>query len=205
MAYASDLPQQTEAALHAGHELIVHVPMEPIGRAQDISQKTLADSVGRDEVLRRLRWDLGRFDGYVGINNHMGSRFSSDPNALQTIIEELKARGLLFLDSRTVGAAGNSVAERLGVPTASRDVFIDEEINAVAINTRLGDLEANAPPTAQHRDRHRSSARSDARCLDRVVGEPAGEGNSARAPDRDRQGTQSAPRRRRLVLVLSFR
>jgi hypothetical protein len=101
LPYASDLPRQTDLARRAGHELLVHVPMEPFGHVADAGPNELDVALGRDEVLRRLRWDLGRFEGYVGINNHMGSRFTSDADALRPVIEELRARGLLFLDSRT--------------------------------------------------------------------------------------------------------
>src|SRR6185437_13581416 len=78
LAYADDLPHLTEAAHRAGHELLVHVPMEPMSRAEDMGPNGLAVALSHDELMRRLRWDLDRFDGYVGINNHMGSRFTSD-------------------------------------------------------------------------------------------------------------------------------
>ncbi|MGO8915317.1 MAG: divergent polysaccharide deacetylase family protein, partial [Stellaceae bacterium] len=142
LPYASDLPRLTEAAHRAGHELLVHVPMEPISRAEDMGPNGLAVNLGADEVLRRLRWDLDRFDGYVGINNHMGSRFTSDAASMTPVMEELKARGLLFLDSRTIGSStGIELARRLGVPHAARDVFLDNEITAPAIAAQLAEVE----------------------------------------------------------------
>jgi polysaccharide deacetylase 2 family uncharacterized protein YibQ len=142
MAYAGDLPEMAEAAHRAGHELMVHVPMEPLSPAEDMGPNGLAVALGRDEVLRRLRWDLGRFSGYVGINNHMGSRFTSDARSLTPVMEELKTRGLLFVDSRTTAAsAGIEVARRFGVPSAARDVFLDNEADAPAIGERLAHLE----------------------------------------------------------------
>jgi polysaccharide deacetylase 2 family uncharacterized protein YibQ len=142
LAYAGDLPQMAQAARRAGHELMVHVPMEPMSAAENMGPNGLAAGLGRDEVLRRLRWDLGRFDGYVGINNHMGSRFTSDAASMTLVMEELKTRGLLFVDSRTTAAtAGADVARRLGVPSAARDVFLDNEADAPAIGERLAHLE----------------------------------------------------------------
>jgi polysaccharide deacetylase 2 family uncharacterized protein YibQ len=142
MAYAEDLPRLTEEAHRAGHELMVHVPMEPINGAKDMGPNGLAVGLAPDEVLRRLRWDLSRFEGYVGINNHMGSRFTRDADSMEPVIAELKARGLLFLDSRTIGdSAGAELARRLGVPAASRDVFLDNEVRADAIAGRLGEVE----------------------------------------------------------------
>ncbi|HEX4112243.1 MAG TPA: divergent polysaccharide deacetylase family protein [Stellaceae bacterium] len=142
LAYASNLPEQTEAARKAGHELIVHVPMEPIVGLKLVSAGTHGANLAHDELLRRLRWDLSRFTGYVGVNNHMGNRLASDPESTQTVVAELKARGLLFLDSQgSEGGGVIAVAERLGVPTVSRDVFLDDDVGASSIDERLAALE----------------------------------------------------------------
>jgi uncharacterized protein len=72
----------------------------------------------------------------------MGSRFTSDAAGMMLVMEELKSRGLLFIDSRTTAtSAGADVARRLGVPTAARDVFLDNEADAPAIGERLRHLE----------------------------------------------------------------
>jgi uncharacterized protein len=145
LAYAADLPHLTEAARRAGHELMVHVPMEPMSHGEDMGPNGLAVSLSHDELLRRLRWDLDRFDGYVGINNHMGSRFTSDVQGMTAVMEELKVRGLLFIDSRTIASTvAAERAQRLGVPNASRDVFLDNERDATAVAERLAVLEARA-------------------------------------------------------------
>jgi polysaccharide deacetylase 2 family uncharacterized protein YibQ len=145
IAYAPELPRQTEAARLAGHELLVHVPMEPLSRRLDMGPNGLAVDLPPEEVLRRLRWDLDRFDGYVGINNHMGSRFTGDERSMAPVIGELKARGLLFVDSRTVGnSTGAALARAQGVPYTSRDVFLDDEQTTGQIDARLHDFEATA-------------------------------------------------------------
>jgi uncharacterized protein len=142
MAYATDLPQLAEAAHRNGHELMLHVPMEPISRSEDMGPNGLSVDLSRDEVLRRLRWDLDRFDGYVGINNHMGSRFTADAAGMSWVLEELKARGLLFLDSRTIGnSVGMELARKFGVPHAGRDVFLDNVIEPAAIAAQLAETE----------------------------------------------------------------
>jgi polysaccharide deacetylase 2 family uncharacterized protein YibQ len=142
LSYAQDLPRQTAAARHYGHELLVHVPMQPINAHVDMGPNGLAVDQTHDEVLRRLRWDLDRFEGYVGINNHMGSRFTADPEAMHWVLGELRTRGLLFLDSRTIGnSAGEVVAATEEVPFASRDVFLDDDQQAVAVEARLHDVE----------------------------------------------------------------
>jgi polysaccharide deacetylase 2 family uncharacterized protein YibQ len=125
MSYANQARADAEAARGQGHEILVHVPMEPRDPREDMGPNGLAASLGRDEVLRRLRWDLGRVDDFVGINNHMGSRFTADAEAMAPVIAELRARGLLFLDSRTTASSlGAVLAQRAGVPFAERDVFL---------------------------------------------------------------------------------
>jgi polysaccharide deacetylase 2 family uncharacterized protein YibQ len=145
MTYAEELSRQTGAAHSAGHELLLHVPMEPLDPHLDAGPNSLRVGLGHDELVRRLRWGLERFSGYVGINNHMGSRFTSDTASMIPVIEELRIRGLLFLDSRTAGSTvGEAIARRQGVPTVARNVFLDDEVSAPAIGARLADAEQAA-------------------------------------------------------------
>ncbi len=145
MTYADDLAQQTAAARRAGHELLLHVPMEAVDAREDPGPHALYTRLSREEVLERLRWGLGRFDGYVGINNHMGSKFTADPRGMAPVIEELHARGLAFLDSRTTAkSAGIRLAVADGVPHAARDVFLDDDLAPAAIAAQLVRVEEAA-------------------------------------------------------------
>jgi len=145
LPYAAELPMQTAAARDAGHELLVHVPMEPDSAAEDPGPHAMLASAGEREILAELDWMLGRFDFYVGINNHMGSRFTRDPARMAMVLSELKRRGLLFLDSRTTArTVAADTARTLGVPVAERDIFLDAEDSTQAVRARLADLEARA-------------------------------------------------------------
>ena len=142
MTYASDLGTQTQAAHQAGHELLLHVPMEAVDRQADPGPHGLLTGLSRDEIIERLRWGLGRFDGFVGINNHMGSKFTSDERGMEPVMEELRARGLVFLDSRTSPfSAGIRLAISFGVPHAARDVFLDDDETLPAIANQLAKIE----------------------------------------------------------------
>src|SRR5258708_34290546 len=93
--------------------------MQPLDAHLDSGPNSLQTDLGRDEVLRRLRWGLDRFSGYVGINNHMGSRFTSEAIAMAPVIAELPARGLLFLGSRTAATTvGEALAGSRRLPAA---------------------------------------------------------------------------------------
>lgn len=144
LPYARDLPEQTRQAHRHGHELIVHMPMEPAGGV-DPGPDALLVRQSPEEILSRLRANLNAFSGYVGINNHMGSRFTADAAASAVVVEELARRGLLVLDSRTTADSRlRDEAVRRHVPSASRDVFLDHVQTPAAVATALEKVEATA-------------------------------------------------------------
>jgi polysaccharide deacetylase 2 family uncharacterized protein YibQ len=148
LPYGSNLKRQTEAARAAGHELLVHVSMEPESVDEDPGPNALIGSLEPKDILSRLRWALGRFDGYVGISNHMGSKFTGDAEGMTTVVRELRSRGLMFLDSRTTQySVGNRVARRFGVPHARRHVFLDNEAVTETVRQRLAEVEVIATHT----------------------------------------------------------
>jgi polysaccharide deacetylase 2 family uncharacterized protein YibQ len=141
LPYATDLDAQTQAARAAGHELMLHVPMEPIG-ADWPGPDALLSSLSPSEFLSRLRNQLRSFRGFVGVNNHMGSLLTADRPRMDEVMTELKARGLLFVDSRTTSKTLAAIeAQRLGVPHAERDVFLDNEADLDAIRGQLAATE----------------------------------------------------------------
>jgi polysaccharide deacetylase 2 family uncharacterized protein YibQ len=128
--------------------LMLHVSMEPLSSKADPGPNALLTNLSEEELRRRLEWGFGRFSTYVGLNNHMGSKFTSDSKAMRIVIEETKRRGLLFLDSRTSGkTVGAKLARELGVPVAERNIFLDHENNIKAVNTQLAQVEKMARRT----------------------------------------------------------
>jgi len=111
----------------------------------DPGPNVLRTGLAGDELQRRMEWALSRVDGVVGVNNHMGSRFTADRRAMQALMAELSRRGLLFLDSLTTGqSVGRSVSRAAGVTYLARDVFLDNDETPDAIRARLRELEAVA-------------------------------------------------------------
>jgi polysaccharide deacetylase 2 family uncharacterized protein YibQ len=132
LPYATNLAEQTRAARAAGHELLVHVPMEPVGAAWP-GPNALLSSLDPAEILARLRSQLRSFRGFVGINNHMGSLLTTDHERMALVMAELRRQDLLFLDSRTTpGSVAADAAVRAGVPHAVRDVFLDSALASIA-------------------------------------------------------------------------
>lgn len=145
MTYAEDLERQTDAARAQGHELFLHFPMEPMSDSADPGPNALLTGLSAQEIEDRLAWGLDRFDGYVGVNNHMGSRFTGDAEGMELVLRELDQRGLIFLDSLTTGSSvGAEVAADFDIPFVARDVFLDNERDVAAIARTLQALEEKA-------------------------------------------------------------
>jgi hypothetical protein len=144
LPYAKDLREQAAAAHARGQELMLHLPMEPMGRA-DPGPGALLVSLSDAELKQRVTTGLDSFDGYVGVNNHMGSRFTANKPGMETVLKLFKARGLMFLDSRTtVQTVGEQTAQELGVPTMPRNVFLDDDEAPDAVRRKLAETEAIA-------------------------------------------------------------
>lgn len=145
MTYAEDLQRITQVARQRGHELMLHVPMQPMGVSWDPGPDVLEVGVNPEENRRRLNWGLDRFEGFVGVNNHMGSRYTGDRVGMRVVMEELKKRGLLFLDSVTTDkSVAPELARNYGVPFAARQVFIDNEQSVTQVLAQLAKAEAYA-------------------------------------------------------------
>ncbi len=145
LTYANDLPEQTRDARARGHELMLHVAMEPNDKSIDPGPNVLLVGQSAAELRKSLEWGLGRFEGYVGVNNHMGSRFTRDAAGMTVVMGELAKRGLLFLDSRTSGhTVAAALAQRHQVPFEERNVFLDAEDRPGEAEARLKELEALA-------------------------------------------------------------
>jgi polysaccharide deacetylase 2 family uncharacterized protein YibQ len=137
LPYAGALEQQAEAGRAAGHELMLHLPMEPAGHEWP-GPNALLSSLTPPDMASRLRAQLLSFGGFVGINNHMGSLLTAERGPMALVMAELRARGLLFLDSRTTAqSVAAAEARRAGVAHAVRDVFLDSETSLAAIRRQL--------------------------------------------------------------------
>ena len=79
-------PALARAAYLAGHEIMIHFPMEPDEPNEDPGVGALLLDLPDVELRRRLMDGLSRIEGVVGVNNHMGSRFTSDQAAMALVL-----------------------------------------------------------------------------------------------------------------------
>ena len=144
LSFLPDPPRSSELSRRAhlaGHEVIVHLPMQPSG-SENPGEHALKIGLASDEVQRRVSWALSRVSNYDGVNNHMGSRFTESRAAVLPVMHELKSRRLFFLDSRTTAKSQvETVAQEVGVVSGRRDVFLDAEKSVSAIARQLSRAE----------------------------------------------------------------
>lgn len=129
-AVLPNLPYSAEAArmiVEAERELILHYPMEPVN-GEDAGPGVLLTFYSEEEIEKRLAKNLSSMPEAIGINNHMGSRFTAFEEGMRPVMKYLKENGKIFLDSKTTpDSLGSSLAGQAGVPFLERDIFIDYE------------------------------------------------------------------------------
>ncbi|PWC82696.1 hypothetical protein TSH100_22160 [Azospirillum sp. TSH100] len=143
LPYAERLDDWVERARTKGHEVMLSVPMEPLSYPRDDpGPNALLTMLGPDRNNERLEWSLGKAVGYVGITSTTGSKFTANPAAMQPVIDALKARGLLLVDSRVnPKSVAGPLATLAGVPRALGDRVIDRDLSRGAIDDQLRELE----------------------------------------------------------------
>ena len=146
MPYGSDIDRLAAHARGAGHEILLQVPMEPFGYPDnDPGPQTLLTSLTPEQNRDRLYWLMSRFQGYVGLADAMGARFTASEQSFAPVLRETAKRGLIFVDN---GSNPRSVASRIAgannLPFAKADLVLDSVPTPVEIDHALGRLEMAA-------------------------------------------------------------
>lgn len=146
LPYAREVRKQVKEAREKGHEILVHMPMQPGRETADPGPDHLAAGLSVREIRRRVIKNLSAFEGYIGVNNHMGSHFTCCAReGLEELMEELASRGLIFLDSKTSPRSiAGDVAREHGLTVLDRDVFIDDEETFAFTESALRRIERKA-------------------------------------------------------------
>lgn len=140
LPYAERVKPLVKSASQRGHEIMLHMPMEPMDLSNDPGPGYLRAG---DDPIPNLIKNLSAMDGYIGINNHMGSRFTSDKKAMGMVLSELQKRQLLFLDSRTTAdsVVPDWIATHPDQAILERDIFLDHHRSVGNITDSLQQLE----------------------------------------------------------------
>ncbi|QLL13861.1 divergent polysaccharide deacetylase family protein [Pseudomonas chlororaphis] len=135
-AIMPDTPHATEFAREAhraGKIVILHMPMDPA-----TGPFAWHPELPIEELERRLNAAFKAVPYTSGINNHMGSRMTSRPQAMAWLMAQLQRRHKFFVDSRTSAkTVAAAEAQKIGLASVSRDVFLDDERSEEAISHQL--------------------------------------------------------------------
>ena len=128
----------SKKAYDAGYEIIVHLPMENIGKTYGEEEYVLMSYFQDDEIKNRIHKAFDHLPESIGLNNHQGSRGTADSRVMTHVANVIKEKKKFFIDSRTTS---NSLAEstmrKYGVPTNKRDIFLDNELDEEKIKAQL--------------------------------------------------------------------
>jgi len=111
-----------------GRAVMLHMPMQS-HKGLNMGPLGLSTDMYAGAITHNLRRAIKSVPNAIGVNNHMGSAFTGQEEAMEALMQEIKRQGLFFVDSRTtVQTKAEKVAERVGVPNVSRQVFLDHEL-----------------------------------------------------------------------------
>lgn len=128
-----------------GHEIMLHQPMEPRDRAISPGPGALYVGDQPTKISHTVEENITSVPFAIGMNNHMGSRFTAAPREMLETLQIVKDRGLFFVDSLTTGdSKGYKTAKTLHLPATSRDVFLDNRVEESAILRQLQQLKGIA-------------------------------------------------------------
>ena len=149
VAVLPNAPHAREAAVELarqGREVLLHLPMEPLpGNGPGAGDDAVEVGMSADEIAARVERALAVVAGARGVNNHMGSRATTDAATMRSVMASLRGRGLFFLDSRTTGGSlAEEAARAAGIPACGRDVFLDVVDDADAVRLALREAIARA-------------------------------------------------------------
>ena len=144
--YGSDVAALATRARMSGHEILLQVPMEPFDYPDnDPGPQTLLTTLTPQQNIDRLYTVMGKIQGYVGMTNTMGARFTASEDAFSPILHETAKRGLIYVDD---GANPHSAAGRIAgagsLPFVHADVVLDAVPTAKEIDRALDRLEMAA-------------------------------------------------------------
>jgi uncharacterized protein len=145
-AYGRNLQDGVTRARADGHEVLLQIPLEPNNYpTEDPGPHTLLTTLPPQENMKRLQWLMSRYTGYVGVTNHMGAKFEAATDSFMPMLEELKRRGLLYVDDGSTQESPTSqAANAIGLEYSVVSVQIDGGQSAAEIEKQLVKLEEMA-------------------------------------------------------------
>jgi polysaccharide deacetylase 2 family uncharacterized protein YibQ len=144
--YGPEIDSLAAKARDKGHEIVLQVPMEPFDYpTNNPGPQTLVTADAPAQNLSRLHWLMSRMQGYVGIVNYLGGKFTAQREALAPVLQDIADRGLIYVDDGTLTrSSADTIAAGIALPTVHTDVVVDAVERPDAIDAALARLETKA-------------------------------------------------------------
>lgn len=137
--------EATARGLSSGHQVILHLPMEPLAQGEQSEKITITVNSSDEEIRDITKKAIQSIPGLIGVNNHQGSRATADRRVMKVVLAALKENSLFFLDSRTNSqSVGGEAARQMAVRTGDNELFLDNKDDVTAIKEKLRMAQAMA-------------------------------------------------------------
>jgi len=130
-----------QKAFAAGKEVIIHMPMESSLNTLGEDEYKIKSGMTSEEVEWRIREVLKEMPEAIGMNNHQGSKATTNGKVMGVLGSVLKANNKFFIDSRTTSkTVAEEIMRSIGVPTIRRHVFLDNDDSKDKISERINEV-----------------------------------------------------------------
>ncbi|UYZ12677.1 divergent polysaccharide deacetylase family protein [Brevibacillus sp. WF146] len=142
MPFLPSTKRDAEQAHRKGHDVFVHLPMEPVkGKRSWLGPGAITTDLSDEEIRDRVRKAIDDVPHAIGLNNHMGSKATADERVMRAVMGVCKERGLIYLDSRTTPrSTASRIARELGVPFLENELFLDDVYTVSHITRQMETL-----------------------------------------------------------------
>jgi len=141
LPFAPFTGEQESLAFYSGKTVLLHLPLEPKDAQWDPGPGALFLKDSPDVQKEKFEQDLAAVPHAVGVNNHMGSRYTEDRVAMKRLLQLIDYNSMFFVDSfTTASSVGQEVAGEIGIKAARRHVFIDNKLDLDEICDQLDNL-----------------------------------------------------------------
>ncbi|HIU64660.1 MAG TPA: divergent polysaccharide deacetylase family protein [Candidatus Avacidaminococcus intestinavium] len=127
-----------ETILNSGKLAMLHLPMEPLNASAASENKMITVSMTREAAQNFTSRAIESLPGIAGVNNHQGSKATSNRSTMKAVLSVIKDKNLFFIDSNTIAKSiGDDVASEMGVATARNQRFLDNSSDVAEIKARI--------------------------------------------------------------------
>jgi polysaccharide deacetylase 2 family uncharacterized protein YibQ len=141
MPFGPHSQTMAELAAHQQKEVMLHMPMEALAQNHLLGKGALRRQMTKAQVQHALHQALAQVPQAIGVNNHMGSLYTSLPEQMDWTMQVIAERGLYFIDSKTTArSAVQRATEAHQIKSRSRDIFLDNDKSDAALNKQFNQL-----------------------------------------------------------------